>query len=381
MEPDLIVKGSLKNILSLYPNGPYPPITLQVLPNNGIPATSKNIQLTDNCTQIQALNGTSIKVKEMDIIKLLEYTVEKFNDTTTILFITSLSILKPAFPNKIISPLTEISINRSSDISASFQDYFSEEEFKSPIRQINSEIPIKALGLLIKNWKIKVMLIRKNPVHSFNKKNGQTGCLMALEFVDKENMRISATLFGDGIKKYGNLLNVNEYYTISGGTVKVANRKYTDINNEFTLILDETSIIKPIPNDGSIQYKYGIDDLSKFIDISTILTKIQSKTLLNIIGIIHSTDDLREIKLTTGEIVKSKIIAIFDDSCKDAIRLSLWRDLAEQNYKINEIIAMKSVVVKEFKEKKMLMSTNNSMFLPILENTDKIQKLKNLYFF
>ena len=60
--------------------------------------------------------------------------------------------------------------------------------------------PIKALDKFIKDWVIKVRLLRKYPPKDYkSRRKNKIGQLVNLEFVDKLGAKIQATMFTDEI--------------------------------------------------------------------------------------------------------------------------------------------------------------------------------------
>ena len=66
---------------------------------------------------------------------------------------------------------------------------------------------------------------------------------MNIELMDMHNTQILATLFNEAIDKFDAIIKLDHVYTISGGKVKVSNKKFTSIKNDFCLMLDHLSTI------------------------------------------------------------------------------------------------------------------------------------------
>jgi len=53
--------------------------------------------------------------------------------------------------------------------------------------------------------------------------------------------------------KYDEMLVENNVYLMSNGSVKIANKKYTSIKNDFCITFDKNSEIEEIDDDNKIQ--------------------------------------------------------------------------------------------------------------------------------
>ena len=81
--------------------------------------------------------------------------------------------------------------------------------------------PIKFLDCYIKEWVIKVRLIKKNEIRTFtSQRTKKQGRLQNLEFMDRFGASIQATLFTEMIVKWENILISNRVYLISKAFVE-----------------------------------------------------------------------------------------------------------------------------------------------------------------
>ena len=79
------------------------------------------------------------------------------------------------------------------------------------------------------------------------------GILLNIDLIDREGTQIQATFFGKPtIDKWGPLLHENHVYLLSNGQIRLANKKFTSIKNDYCLIFDENSDIKEEVEDKEI---------------------------------------------------------------------------------------------------------------------------------
>ncbi len=232
-------------------------------------------------------------------------------------------------------------------------------------------MPLRALGLLARDWKVKVKLVKKSKPKTFKStRANEEGVLMPLEFVDRENTLIAATLFGEGVGKFDPILAAGRYYYVSRGKVKLANKKFTSIENDFTITLDENSEITAAPDDGSIETK-----LFQFVPLRRI-RGMPTKVLVDVLGIVHSVSDVCEIQLKeTKQTTKKKVVQLFDEDM-EPVRVTLWRELAEQQFQPGQIVGFKDMYVGEYKGK--VLSSTKSSLIKVEPEDPRVAVLKEM---
>ena len=230
--------------------------------------------------------------------------------------------------------------------------------------------PLKSLGPFTSDWIIKVRLTSKGKIKTFQKKPGDSSCLMPLEFVDEDGTQITATLFGRGVEKFDEILAEGKCYFISKGTVKYAMKKYTSIKNDYAITLDENSEIKLATDDESIRAM-----AFNFTPISRIKT-MDNTALVDVIGIVSEVEPPTSITLKDGNKTMKRIINIYDES-KDSISVTLWRELAEISISEKQIIGLKNVRVGEFKGKQL--NTTRDTILTVNPNDVRTAALQAMY--
>ncbi len=65
---------------------------------------------------------------------------------------------------------------------------------------------------------------------------------MNIELIDKDGTQIQATFFGpEAASKFGPLIKENKVFLFANGSVKLANKKYTSIKNDYCLTFDQSA--------------------------------------------------------------------------------------------------------------------------------------------
>lgn len=112
----------------------------------------------------------------------------------------------------------------------------------------NNYMPIKALNTFTRDWVVKARVSSKGELRTT--KNG--GKLLKLELVDNYGTAIEATMFNDSAKHFDPMVEENKVYLFSNGYVKLANKKFTSVKNDFSITFEERSLIQEVVDDGTI---------------------------------------------------------------------------------------------------------------------------------
>ena len=93
-------------------------------------------------------------------------------------------------------------------------------------------LPIKLLNQYSQDWRIKVKLARKYPIRNWSNSKG-AGSILTVDLVDRNKSEIQAAFFNEAAAKFGPVLQEGKVYLMSGGQVKLANKRFTTIKNDF----------------------------------------------------------------------------------------------------------------------------------------------------
>ena len=112
-------------------------------------------------------------------------------------------------------------------------------------------------------------------------------------------------------------------YTFSGGRLKVGDRKYNALKNEYELTFDANSEIQHCPDDSDIKtMNYN------FIKISD-LAQMEVNAMVDILAIVRSAGECSEVvsQKMGGKTLHKRELVLYDDSGFD-VRLTLWGERA-----------------------------------------------------
>lgn len=173
--------------------------------------------------------------------------------------------------------------------------------------------PIKALTTFTRDWVIKARVVQKSELR--NTRNG--GKLLKIELVDSHNTHIEATFFNETAQHFFTMIQENRVYLFSNGTVRMANKKFTSVRNDFCITFEMRSIIELHTDDGTIAMHSF-----EFTEIAS-LKEYHQKKIIDVVGIVTYVEEKESIKLKSGDSKFRKFFEIVDDS-NCSIGVSCW---------------------------------------------------------
>lgn len=205
-------------------------------------------------------------------------------------------------------------------------------------------VPISALNPYSTKWTIKARLTSKSDVRKFTNAKGE-GCLFSIDLLDATGGEIRGTFFGAlCCEKFYNLLAVNQVYFFSGGRLKIANKKFCQLNSEYEITFDERSDIREAAEDTSISKMTY--DFTKLADLAT-RSKDES---VDVIGVVKSFSDVTALNSAKlGREIFKREVFLVDDSNTEC-RVTLWGEKAQQDmgWDGHPVVAFKRAAVDDF---------------------------------
>ena len=109
-------------------------------------------------------------------------------------------------------------------------------------------MPLKALNTFARDWKVQARVASKSEKRTTNK----GGSLLKIALVDMYGTQIEGTFFNEAADNFDPLIQENKVYLFSNGVVKMANKRFTSIKNDFCIVFEKNARIIEVADDGSI---------------------------------------------------------------------------------------------------------------------------------
>ncbi|XP_056330104.1 replication protein A 70 kDa DNA-binding subunit isoform X2 [Danio aesculapii] len=290
-------------------------------------------------------------------------------DGRRVVVILDIEVLKSAdqMPGKIgdPTPYVEGSMNRPSAQS------FGKKPMAAPNTPGGSSkvVPIASLNPYQSKWTIRARVTNKSAIRTWSNSRGD-GKLFSMELVD-ESGEIRATGFNNEVDKFFSLIEQGKVYYISKGTLKIANKQFSSLKNDYEMTLNgETSII---PCEDSHDVPMVQCD---FVSIADLESR-EKDTILDVIGVCKNTEDMTRIMTKNSREVSKRNIQLIDMSGR-VIQLTMWGSDAETfDGSGQPILAIKGARLSDFGGRSL--STLYSSTVMINPDIPEAYKLRGWY--
>lgn len=166
--------------------------------------------------------------------------------------------------------------------------------------------PIISLTPYQNRWIIRVRVMSKSPIRTWSNAKGE-GKLFSMDLMD-ESGEIRATAFREMVDKYYDMIQVDRVYYISRGQLKVANKQYSTLKNDYEMTFSSDTIVQECHDTvkmPEIQYN--------FVPIASIST-MEANSVVDIMGICKEATDTQTLMLKSGRESKKREVTLVDRS-------------------------------------------------------------------
>ncbi|KAJ8536318.1 hypothetical protein K7X08_034719 [Anisodus acutangulus] len=226
------------------------------------------------------------------------------------------------------------------------------------------------------NWAIKVRVTSKG---TYKNARGE-GCVFNVELTDEDGTQIQATMFNEAARKFFDKFELGKVYYISKGTLRVANKQFKTVQNNYEMTLNENSQVEEAINEAAFipETKFS------FVPIDELGPYVNGRELVDVIGVVQSVSPKMNIRRkSNNETVPKHDITIADETNKTVV-VSLWNDLAtnvgQELLDVADkspVVAIKSLKVGDFQGVSLsALSKSNIVVNPDLPEAKKLRSWK-----
>ncbi|KAL0342438.1 UNVERIFIED_CONTAM: Replication protein A DNA-binding subunit B [Sesamum calycinum] len=207
-------------------------------------------------------------------------------------------------------------------------------------------------------WTIKVRVTSKGNMRTYKNARGE-GCVFNVELTDED---------------------MGKVYYISKGTLKVANKQFKTVQNDYEMTLNENSEVEEARNEATFipETKFN------FVPIDELGPYVNGRELVDVIGVLQSVSPTMSIRRkSNNETIPKRDITIADETKKTVV-VSLWNDLATSIGQElldmadkSPVVAIKSLKVGDFQG--VSLSALSKSIVVVNPDTPEAKKLKSWY--
>ncbi|KGN63732.1 replication protein A 70 kDa DNA-binding subunit B [Cucumis sativus] len=183
--------------------------------------------------------------------------------------------------------------------------------------------PLVYLNPYLGDWTIKVRVTDKGNLRTYKNAQGE-GCVFNVVLTDEDGTQIQATMFNDAARKFYEKFSLGKVYYVSRGTLKVANKKFKTVQNDYEMTLNVNSQVDEVSNEAAFvpETKYN------FVKIDMLGPHVNGRDLVDVIGVVQNVSSTMSIRRKINNETAPKRDVTIADETKKTVVISLWNDLA-----------------------------------------------------
>ncbi|XP_050257037.1 replication protein A 70 kDa DNA-binding subunit B [Quercus robur] len=286
------------------------------------------------------------------------------------------SEVKSEVPGIFLKPKQEIVAKSAAQIVHEQRQNMAPAARMSMTRRV---FPLVSLNPYQGSWTIKVRVTSKGNMRTYKNARGE-GCVFNVELTDEDGTQIQATMFNEAAKKFYDRFQLGKVYFISRGTLRLANKQFKTVKNDYEMTLNENSEVEEASNEET----FVPETTFNFVPIDSLGPYVNGMELVDVIGVVQNVSPTMSIRRkSNNDTIPKRDITIADETKKTVV-VSLWNDLAtsvgQELLDIADkspIVAIKSLKVGEFQG--VSLSTLSRSVALVNPDLPEAKKLRSWY--
>ncbi|XP_071383234.1 replication protein A 70 kDa DNA-binding subunit isoform X1 [Centroberyx affinis] len=324
-------------------------------------------QLKRNVTNVLKDGRRVVVILDMDVVKPAEDVDGRIGEPTP--YTEGQSKGPQSAPKPPVRPLQP---QNGNDVNRGFnRDFGKKAPSAMPSTPGGSSkvVPIASLNPYQSKWTVRARVTNKSSIRTWSNSRGE-GKLFSMEIVD-ESGEIRVTGFNQEVDKFYGLIETGKVFYISKGSLKIANKQYTSVKNDYEMTLNGESSI--IPCDDSSDVPMVQCD---FISIGDLENR-DKDAIVDVIGVCKSVDEVTRLTTKSSREVSKRTLNLMDMSGK-MVTVTLWGEEAENfDGSGQPIVAIKAAKLSDFGGRSL--SASFSSTLMINPDIPEAYKLRGWY--
>ncbi|XP_046892266.1 LOW QUALITY PROTEIN: replication protein A 70 kDa DNA-binding subunit [Hypomesus transpacificus] len=327
-------------------------------------------QLKRNVTNVLKDGRRVVVILDMDVVTPAEEVGCKIGEPTP--YTEGQSKAPPAASNPPVRPLQP---QNGSDVAPMHRGPNKDFVRKAPPACPNTPggsskvVPIASLNPYQSKWTIRARVTNKSGIRTWSNSRGD-GKLFSMEIVD-ESGEIRVTGFNSEVDKFYSLIETGKVFYISRGSLKIANKQYSSLKNDYEMTLNGDSSIVPCEDSHDVPMVQ-----CDFVSIADLETR-EKDSVLDVIGVCKSVDEVTRLTTKTSREVSKRTLNLMDMSGK-VVSVTLWGEEAEQfDGSGQPVLAIKGAKLSDFGGRSL--SASFSSTLMVNPDIPEAYKLRGWY--
>uniref|UniRef100_A0A7N8Y252 Replication protein A subunit n=1 Tax=Mastacembelus armatus TaxID=205130 RepID=A0A7N8Y252_9TELE len=208
---------------------------------------------------------------------------------------------------------------------------------------------------LSNRWTVRARVTLKSSIRTWSNSRGD-GKLFSMEIVD-ESGEIRVTGFNQEVDKFYSLIEVGKVYYVSKGSLKIANKQYTSVKNDYEMTLNGESTIMPCEDSCDVPMVQ-----CDFVSIGDLENR-EKDSIIDVIGVCKSVDEMTRLTTRSNKEVSKRTLSLMDMSGK-VVTVTLWGEEAEKfDGSGQPIVAIKGAKLSDFGGRSLSASFNSTLMI------------------